>query len=70
MGEMLGYIFGGLKYSEKELKKINRILKNQRGLNNHFLIFTLATTVYLVIQDSKIKELTKEIRELKHPEGV
>lgn len=75
--EMLSYIFGSLKYSEDNIRKMKKILRVQSKLNGQLAIFAVVTTVYLITTELKIREqekklnkLNKEIEELKHVEGV
>lgn len=75
MGEMLTYIFGSLRSSEKRLNAVTRAVSKQRSFNKKLTIFATLTTAKLVVmkieqkdQALRIRKLEKEIEELKRPE--
>lgn len=76
MGEMLTYIFSSLRTSERRLDTVSRILRKQRSFNNSVTVFAVVTSLNMASmyaeqksQAKRIKQLEKEIEELKHPEG-
>lgn len=76
MGEMLTYIFSSLRTSERRLDTMSRILRKQKRFNNQVAIFAVITSLNMTAvcaeqksQARKIKQLEKEIEELKRPEG-
>lgn len=76
MCEVFSYIFSSLRSSETALKSIQKALRHQKGFNRNVAVFTWAMTAYVVTnelnrreQDRKIKELSNEIKELRHSEG-
>jgi len=73
---MLDYIFNNLKTTEKSLRQVNKTLTVQRDLNRLFTVAAVASLVrfaaiknYIRKQDKEIKELRKEIEELKNEKG-
>ncbi len=76
MGEMLTYIFSSLRTSERRLDAVSRILRRQKRFNSQVAIFAVITSLNVAAvcaeqksQAKRIKQLEKEIEELKHPEG-
>lgn len=76
MNEMMNYIFNNMADTEKALKRINKILRNQSKLNKDAALFYIAVTTYAVLaerdhrrQEKEIRRLSKEIEELKRSEG-
>jgi hypothetical protein len=76
MNEMIGYIFGTLRETERSLKVINKTLKHQTFCNNVVAISVtaLATVVAVIYQEqneqkAKIDALAAEIEELKQAKG-
>lgn len=76
MNDMVNYIFNSLSRSERRLDIMARTIGKQRKINNQLSIFVVLTTANLVAlhmgqdgQAKRIKQLEKEIEELKHPEG-
>lgn len=76
MGEMLTYIFSSLRTSERRLDTVSRILRKQKRFNNQVAVFAVVTSLNMAavcaeqkLQAKRIKQLEKEIEELKHPEG-
>ncbi len=76
MGEMLTYIFSSLRTSERRLDTVSRILKKQKRFNNQVAVFAVVISLNMAAvcaeqksQAKRIKQLEKEIEELKHPEG-
>lgn len=75
MNEMLNYIFGSMRASEKTIKTINKTLKHQRRFNSG-MIFAVAGTAACISAvksrveklNDKIKKLEKRIDELAVPE--
>lgn len=72
----MDYIFVGLQSSEVALKHIQRTLRCQQKFNRHVVLCTCITTAYLILMEvdrreqcRKIDRLTKEIEELRPPEG-
>lgn len=76
MNDMVNYIFNSLSKSERRLDIMARTIDKQRKINNQLSIFVILTTANLVAlhieqdgQAKRIKQLEKEIEELKRPEG-
>lgn len=76
MNDMVNYIFNSLSRSERRLDIMARTIRKQRKINNQLSIFVVLTTANLVAlhmeqdgQAKRIKQLEKEIEELKYPEG-
>lgn len=66
---IVNYIFGNLRFIEKDLKK-------QAKFNRNVVNFAITTSIYLVVneyskrrQDKEINELRTEIAELKRTKG-
>lgn len=76
MFETMDYIFDKTWKHEYALGYINKTLKKQSKLNRRILTLALTITVYAVLsemnsleQKKRIEKLSKEIEELKRPEG-
>lgn len=76
MDEMIRYIFGSLHDSETSLQVISKLLKKQEAFNRSVAILSMAMSFHLIAQELKIrnincelKNLQKEIKELKNTEG-
>lgn len=76
MVEMISYIFGSLKASEKSIKNIKTTLRNQARINRTVAAFALVVAAYAISlevhtyeQNKKIQNLDNEIKELKRMKG-
>lgn len=76
MDEMIRYIFGSLRCSEKAIGVFAKVLKKQRSFNRSAAIIATATTLHLIAQDidirrmnNEIENLKTEIKELRNTEG-
>lgn len=76
MDEMIRYIFGSLRSSEKALEIVAKTLRKQRSFNKSVTVFTVAATTAILIQEheirylnDQIKALKKEMKELQPTEG-
>ena len=76
MVEMLSYIFGSLKASEKSIKDIKTTLRKQARINRTVAAFALFVAAYVIAleihtyeQNKKIQNLDNEIKELKRMKG-
>lgn len=65
MPEMFSYIFSSLNSSHKAIQCIGKALKQQSQINRSFVIFSLATTYTILVQNKQIEKLSNEIKELK-----
>lgn len=71
MDEMLGYIFGSLHCSERDIRSIRKNLRKQYKLNKHVTLCLALLTLNVVLsyreerdQKRKIRDLEKKIKEL------
>lgn len=62
MDEMMNYIFG-------TLKNVDRVLCGQRKFNNSVVFYAIATCAACVMYEMRIRQLEKQITELKCSEG-
>lgn len=76
MPEMINYIFNKLGQSDKAVLAIRDRFKKQTKFNKAMVFTNLALTIYIMLeeshnkeQDQKIKDLQKEIKELKKAKG-
>lgn len=76
MDDMLSYVFGSLQTSEKTIRSIKYVLRNQAKLNRTLTAFALILTAHTIImeihsreQSKKVKKLSKEIKELQSTKG-
>lgn len=64
MDEMLGYIFGSMKSSEKNIKAINKTLKTQRRFNGGMIFALVGTAVCISTVRDRVKEQNEKIKKL------
>ncbi len=76
MDEMIRYIFGSLRCSETAISVFGKALKHQKSFNRGTVIFAVAASAHMLIQNmairsmqNKIESLKSEIKELKNTEG-
>lgn len=76
MDEMIRYIFGSLRCSETTMRAITKTLCKQKSFNRTMSLFAVVTTAHIVIQNMEItalrdelRDLKKEVKELKNTEG-
>lgn len=76
MDEMIRYIFGSLRCTETAMRVVTKTLQKQKSFNRTMSLFAVFTTAHIVIQNIEItalrdelKDLKKEIKELKNTEG-
>lgn len=62
MLDVFGYIFSNLETAE-------RAIRSQSRINRNIAICGMAIAAYAIIQSRKIRDLEKEIKELKHQRG-
>lgn len=64
MNEIMNYIFGSLRDSEKALVAIQRQLKSQARVNKSIEFFAIVMLLNIVVNTKVEKEQTKRIRKL------
>lgn len=64
MNEIMNYIFGSLRDSEKALVAIQRQLKSQARVNKSIEFFAIIMLLNIVVSTKVEKEQTKRIRKL------
>jgi hypothetical protein len=76
MNDIIGYIFGSLKSCEDSMEAIKQSLRNQIRINQRVSLFTAIAAVSIVAleireieRDKKIRQLKKEVEELKQTKG-
>ena len=69
MVEVINYIFGSLQDSSDAIKSMKKILRNQARFNRTLTAFVFTITIYALMQNKKIEELSNEIEELKRMKG-
>lgn len=64
MNEIMNYIFGSLRDSEKALVAIQRQLKSQARVNKSIEFFAIVMLLNIVVSTKVEKEQTKRIQKL------
>jgi hypothetical protein len=76
MNDGVKLIFKGLQYSIESIGKMKKAFSKQNRFNRTVVIFSIITSVNLMVKGSEIKKLTKkitdmdnEIKEIKNVKG-
>ena len=76
MEKMASYMFGAMDAMTSSINNINNTLAKQAKLNSKFTWFMVTTSIYIwlnnnpnKLQNRRIAELEKEIKELKEAKG-
>lgn len=68
MNGMFNYIFDSMKNADMAIKNISKVLKRQKKFNRNMVILAMVTTVYIAANESRIKDLTKQVEKLEKVE--
>lgn len=65
MDEMVRYIFGTIRMTELQMKKVAKILSKQRTFNNGIVVIAALSWVEMTLLSTVVKAQDKEIEKLK-----
>lgn len=77
MNEMMGYLFQSVRITNDSVEHISKALQSQVKVNRATkrfmrtaLIFMVATTGQIIIQNREIDRLKRDVRDLKRDKGA